>query len=152
MNLVIILRGIPGAGKSTWVANNASPNAAIVSADHFFTDAHGKYNFDPTKLPLAHGTCLKNFNRHVTLEFPHEIVVDNTNTTVIEMAPYAALALAYGRTLKIVTLRCPPEIGAARNTHGVPLAGVQAMAQRLVDQEQFIPPWWTHEVVEWESK
>jgi predicted kinase len=152
MNNVIILRGIPGAGKSTWVLKNVPLTATVCSADHFFTDKDGQYRFDPSKLPDAHGACLKKYTKYVTMEFPHAIVVDNTNTTAIEIAPYAALALAHGRTLSIVTLRCPADVGASRNVHGAPLSTVQAMAQRLVDQEKFFPPWWAHEVVEWESK
>lgn len=74
-----------------------------------------------------------------------DVVVDNTNTTVAEIAPYAALALAYGHELEIVTLDCDPAIGAKRNTHGVPLAACNAMHLRLADRQ--LPPWWNHRVI-----
>lgn len=147
---VIILRGVPGSGKSTYVKRN--PNAVVVSADHYFTDDKGLYNFDPTKLPLAHAKCLREFVdallNHRDWEQDVEIVVDNTNTSVMEVAPYAALALAYGASLRVVTLKCDPVAAAARNVHGVPESTVLAMAKRLEDETPRLAPWWEHVVVE----
>lgn len=139
---VIILRGIPGSGKSTLARGLAHDGVVVVSADDYFVGSDGSYKFDPKKLPAAHGDCLRRFVTH--LDANHRgVVVDNTNTTAVEVAPYAALALAYGRDLRIITVVCDPVIAAARNIHGVSLDAVKAMHNRLMCAE--FPPWWPHE-------
>lgn len=152
---VIILRGCSGTGKSTWTRNEAQSygRVQVYSADHFFEDGKGNYNFDASKLGLAHGLCLKNFANTLMLEDILEddskttMVIDNTNTTAVEVAPYAQLALAYKRPLKIVTLLCDPEIAHARNTHGVPLKTVQDQYRRLKQSAGKMPKWWNEMVV-----
>jgi predicted kinase len=80
------------------------------------------------------------------------IVVDNTNTTVAEMAPYMAVAAAYGHDTKVVTIDCDPEVAAARNVHGVPVQTVKAQHDRIVKETKNMPPWWSHEVHLHESR
>lgn len=141
---VIIMRGVPGSGKSTYVSKNF-PGAAVYSADDYFM-VDGVYVFDPKKLPQAHGKCLKDFVFHLERPFSADAVIDNTNTTAVECAPYAALALAYGCELEVITLQCMPEVAAARNVHGVPLDGVRRMYANLIGAT--LPPWWPHRIVE----
>jgi predicted kinase len=73
------------------------------------------------------------------------IIVDNTNTTVAEIAPYAALALAYGHDLEIVILNISKENltkVASRNIHGVPQNVVEGQFNRLELLKEQLPPWW----------
>lgn len=46
---LIIIRGLPGAGKTTLaeLIANLCPGAALCSEDEFWTDANGDYHFDP---------------------------------------------------------------------------------------------------------
>lgn len=142
---VTILCGVPGSGKSA-LARELKPDI-VCSADDFFMTQSGEYRFDPSKLGEAHAQCLRKFAyQMVAYGGNRHIVVDNTNTTVAEIAPYAALALAYGYELDIVTVKCSPEKAHARNQHGVPFAAVQAMAKRLDARE--LPPYWPHRTVE----
>jgi len=55
MKTIILLRGIPGAGKST-LASLLLPNKpnCIRSADMYFEDEEGNYNFNARELPTAH--------------------------------------------------------------------------------------------------
>ena len=138
---VSILCGVSGCGKTTWAARNGIWPLRVVSADHAFYDRDGKYNFDPSRLPEAHGSCLRYFVAALQDKVSH-VIVDNTNTTVAEIAPYAALALAYGFDLEILFFNCDPEVAAARNTHGVPVAGVMAQHARLQETRKSLPPWW----------
>lgn len=152
---VIILRGCSGTGKSTWTRNEAQSygRVQVFSADHFFEDSEGNYNFDPSKLGDAHGLCLRTFATQLMLEDVLEdnskttMVIDNTNTTAVEVAPYAQLALAYKRPLKIVTLLCDPEIAHARNAHEVPFKTVKAQHDRLTRSIGKMPKWWNEMVV-----
>ena len=149
---VHILRACSGAGKSTkaaalvLTAMVAGLVSAVFSADTYMVDAEGNYCFDFTKLSECHNQCLRGFTEALQGAHYDVLIVDNTNTTLSEIAPYAALALAYGAELKITTLRCDPRIAHSRNVHEVPLAGVEAQAARLVDSISEMPPWWPHEV------
>lgn len=140
---VVILCGISGSGKSTYIKNHLS-DADVCSADHFFM-VDGEYKFDVKKLGQAHGECLKHFV-YLVSQKPHgnrvPVVVDNTNTSMMEVAPYAQLALAYGHELEIIILEAPLELAHARNTHGVPIQGVQGQHDRLVKLADQLPPWW----------
>ena len=135
---VWIMQGVSGAGKSSSIPANAH----VVSADHLFIDPHTQqYKFDPSKLPLAHGQCLRYFVIALQNEVPF-IVVDNTNTTVAEVAPYYALANAYGYDAVIVFVEADPAEAAARNAHGVPLTGVESQHKRLLYFGEQMPAWW----------
>lgn len=140
---VIIMRGVSGAGKSTWIRNNypLATLRSVVSADHYFTDAHGIYRFDPNKLGEAHGACLRLYLEHIRKIDPL-IVVDNTNTTVAEIAPYYALAEAYGYEVEIVTLTVEPALAYERNVHKVPLTTIDRQHYNLVNER--LPPRWRH--------
>lgn len=70
------------------------------------------------------------------------LVVDNTNTTTMEMNPYVKLAQAFGVSFEIVTIGCHPALAAARNVHGVPQEKVWEMYRRLNSAQ--IPKDWPH--------
>ncbi len=70
----------------------------------------------------------------------HTVVVDNTNTTTEEIAPYYAVARAYGYDVELVTLLVDVETAAARNAHGVPMRNIEAMHRRLDQRE--LPRFW----------
>lgn len=145
---VIILSGISGAGKSTYIKKN-HPNAIVCSADDFFM-IDGEYRFDPTKLGQAHATCFRKYLNQLSFATgysPHseDIVVDNTNTTAMEISPYVLAAEAYGVEYEIVTLVVDPSIATKRNVHKVPEKTVFAMAKKLAGR--ILPPWWNHKTV-----
>ena len=138
---VTIMVGVPGAGKSRYA--QSIKGAFAVSADDYFVEAGGGvYAFDPAKLGAAHGQCLRRYTAAAMRNERH-IVVDNTNTTIVELAPYVSLALAYGYRVEIARVICDPAIAAARNLHGVPEAAIRAMHNRI--EAMFacgLPPFW----------
>jgi predicted kinase len=142
---VFILRGIPGAGKSrlTKRLKKNRKDAAVVSADDFFVDYDGVYRFDPSRLGEAHSYCLFSFLEWVERR-KRTVIVDNTNTTAVEIAPYAALALAHGYNVQIITIKANAREAARRNVHGVPVETVLRMAKRLKEETPRLPPWWPH--------
>lgn len=139
MKQAVILCGIPGSGKSSYVAGLREMHEDIVvcSSDSYFT-RDGEYKFDPTLLGEAHNSCLRNYVS--ALKNEQRVVVDNTNTTLLELAPYVTLAMAYGYAIQVIKFKIDPEVGAARNIHGAPLNVCRAMAERLDSME--IPPYW----------
>lgn len=136
---VVVMSGIPGSGKSTLAAQLFDAGTARFSADDFFM-VGGEYRFDPAKIGEAHNACLRGFVAAIQSDVHSTLVVDNTNLSIAEIAPYAALAQAFGAELEILTVRCDPAIAAARNVHGVPAERVAAMAAQLEARQ--LPPWW----------
>jgi predicted kinase len=136
---VIILSGISGSGKSTLAAERY-PNAVVVSADDYFMDADDVYRFNPAHLPQAHMACLRDFIETVVEGREPLVVVDNTNTTLAEIAPYYAAARAFGYDVELISVKCSVEVAAARNRHGVPMGGIVGQAERLAQLQ--LPPFW----------
>lgn len=145
--LLLILRGISGAGKNYYIANTLT-HPFVVSADDFFM-VNGVYRFRADQLGEAHGTCFRQAIDAVQAGVKL-LVVNNTSTSIAEIAPYAALGQAYRYTVLIRTLRCPPEIAAARGQHGVSLESAQRMARNLDKGTAEMPPWWSHELCNWD--
>ena len=144
---VMILRGASGSGKSTYAKGIAAAVKAggrvahIVSADDFFM-VGDFYQFDPSKLAQAHGQALRHFVDILSVGLHVDtIIVDNTNTTIVEMAPYYALASAYGADLvEIVTLEAPAEVCKTRNVHSVPDFAIERQLTNI--ERQAIPSFW----------
>lgn len=145
---VIILRGIPGSGKST-IADNIA-NAVICSADNYFMDRQGNYNFDPKQLGEAHKACMRDFLRYLNYS-PREdetldhIIVDNTNVELWEISPYVAICQALNVEYEITTIECDPKVAAKRNIHGVPERTINRMADRI--DHITIPRHWNHKFI-----
>jgi predicted kinase len=134
---VIILCGIPGSGKTTY-ARRAYPRHVILSADDYFM-VDGVYRYDEAKLTQAHGDCLRRFIRECQ-SGGHNLVIDNTNTKPTDIAPYHAIATAYGYEVDILVIEADPEVAFRRNIHGVPLEMCRVMASRL--KGLAVPSWW----------
>jgi len=156
MREIIILSGVSGSGKSTLVKQLITEGkdrselggggnwTATVSADDFFEgqSCSGEYAFNPSLLGEAHGQCLRRFVEYLTAgTTPDTLIVDNTNTTALEMAPYVLLANAYKVPVRLITITTPALTEAAkRNKHGVSLQTIQAQSDRLDARE--LPPFW----------
>jgi len=145
MKRVIILRGIPGSGKSTY-GQKMFPTAQTVSADQFMIDADGQYKFDPEKIRACHKQCFAKFIGLVTSDV-ELIVVDNTNIYPHEIAPYYAFAELFGYEIEIHTLVADFEIAFKRNLHGAPEATAKRMAACLMGNINFMPLWWKSVII-----
>lgn len=78
---IIITRGTSSSGKTT-LANLICQQVGnvVVSADDYYYDADGNYNFDASKLGKAHDHCKKMFMLFLNEPSVNTIVVSNTNT------------------------------------------------------------------------
>ena len=124
MKKLILLRGLPGAGKSTLA--KTFEGARHFEADMYFLDENSNYNFDATKLRSAHEWCRNNVEN--TMSFGKDVVVSNTFTQKWEMDAYYELAEKYG--YMVFALVVENRHGGV-NTHGVPEDKLQAMKDRF---------------------
>lgn len=128
MKRVLILRGIPGCGKSTYA--KSIPGATIISTDDFFTDADGRYERIDARLNEAHTDGLRRFLAALA-RGDETVIVDNTNINPVDIAPYYATAQVYGYTPEVMTIECPASVAGPRNLHGVPQEHVEQLEQSL---------------------
>jgi len=149
---VIIMRGLPGSGKSTYLRNldKTSERINIIcSADNYpgLYDTDNNINFK--LLSAAHDYCFAKFLKacgnvaNGSIE-PDFISVDNTNTRLFEMAPYRMVAR--GAKLPVEFVRVEHTIHdlrlfAERNTHNVPFNSLNRMHEGWEE----LPPFWESE-------
>lgn len=113
------MRGISGSGKSTWVTKHY-PDAVVVSADDFFRQPDGSYQFDAARLQEAHEECMRSFLEVIMARKPL-VIVDNTNVTAAEISPYVLPAKALGYDVEVLTLAVQPETAIGRKDWVAPL-------------------------------
>jgi hypothetical protein len=135
------MQGVPGSGKTTIAGRLVGMGAVSVSADHYMLNEQGVYEFDYRKLPLAHQSCKVGFVNAIN-EKAGLVIVDNTNTSLIEMAFYVDFADTMDYTVDIVTILMNPMKAHGCNRHGVSLLKVMQMDMQLRETLQTMPPWW----------
>jgi len=122
MKELFLLRGLPGAGKSTLAKMICSQH---VEADMFFIQ-DGEYKFDASKLKQAHAWCQD--KTEVWMRNGYNVVVSNTFTQEWEMEAYYKLAEKYG--YQVHSLVVENRHGGI-NEHGVPADKLEQMKNRF---------------------
>lgn len=144
--VAIIMRGLPGSGKSHWVETYILSlplekaigvrQRGVFSTDSFFYH-EDEYRFDAKKLPEFHQCNLTGFIQALSASEP-VVICDNTNLCHWEYMAYEAAAKALGYQVRIVLVGEPSSLAhqqecAKRNRHCVPLAQIQRMAKGFED-------------------
>uniref|UniRef100_A0A1I8F0A2 Smr domain-containing protein n=1 Tax=Wuchereria bancrofti TaxID=6293 RepID=A0A1I8F0A2_WUCBA len=131
-HVMVIMRGIPGSGKSYLASDLVSgTNGAVFNTDKYFMQ-NGVYRFDPTKLDEYHQKNWKEAKDAIQQGIK-PIIIDNTNIFVTHMKPYINLAVKNLYEIYFVE----PETEwkksakecARRNAHSVPEEKIAYMAE-----------------------
>jgi len=128
--IVIIMRGIPGSGKSKFVKNKY-PNSTVCSADYYH-ERHGDYIFHEEEADLAHHQCRDEFDKSIKRE-DKIIVVDNTNITFYEMKYYIDIGEQNEYDVRFVKMIISPEVAHERNVHNVPKDTINMLYEMFED-------------------
>lgn len=121
---LFLVRGLPGAGKTT-LAHLITNN--VFSADDFFYDLDGTYNFRPSQLRAAHESCKVRTKEAMELGISR-VAVANTFTQMWEMAPYFELAEEMGYMCVVVISE---NHHGNESLHDVPQEAIDKMIDRF---------------------
>lgn len=131
---LILMRGLPGSGKSYRAKEFTKDSGIVLSTDEYFMK-NGRYDFKPSKLADAHiwnqNRAKRSMEKMVT-----PVVIDNTNLEMWQMKPYVSLARKAKYQVDICEMDTewcfkPSEL-ARRNSHGVNKEAIE----RLLDRYQ----------------
>jgi predicted kinase len=123
MKELILLRGLPGSGKSTFAELIGGFRC---EADMFFME-DGEYKFDINRIKEAHHWCKKECESFMVREKP-KVIVSNTFTQEWEMEDYYDLAKRYG--YKVTSVIVENRHGG-ESIHSVPDATLGNMRNRF---------------------
>lgn len=121
---MILVRGLPGSGKSTIASRlTFTPLISHIETDMFWV-IDGEYKWDAARLTEAHAWCLAETRK--LLEKGMIPVVSNTFTTIKELKPYFDLAKEFSVTPNVILAQ-----GGFKNIHNVPEATLKRMRDRF---------------------
>ena len=136
---VVVLRGLPGSGKSTFAgqlavkARDRGIAVGICSADDYFVNPFGEYRFNRLLVPTAHQECRVKFDAMLASngldkydpDAASIIIVDNTNMLAREYRHYRVEAARRQDQFIVFRFACrdeeEAEIQGMRSIHQVPM-------------------------------
>ena len=128
---LILLRGLPGSGKSTLakiiLQLRSTDEPEVLSADDFFINENGEYDFDSQKIKEAHNYCQFRCSERMRQQ-KARIVVANTFTQEWEMNEYFVMAERYNYRVHTVIVE---NRHGNENIHGVPEDKLEQMKNRF---------------------
>ncbi len=125
---LILLRGLPGAGKSS-LANVLSENEKypVFAIDNYFTDKiTGEYVFNFAENYIAYQQCESLCKQALTQSIT-KVFIDNTFTLDWELTPYFKLAAEFNYMLYVITVE---KYHDNKNVHDISQEQLEKMAEK----------------------
>ncbi len=119
---LILIRGIPGSGKSTFA--DSFHDHTHFETDMFFVQRNGKYIFDPKQLEKAHQWCKNETINAIARQ--KNIVISNTFIQFWEMEEYLFLGKSAGYSIKIIEMTTRYE-----SVHDIPIETLNKMKNKF---------------------
>ena len=132
MKRLIIMQGVSGSGKSTFVNERKHLTDIVLSTDNYFFDDEGNYKFDESKLEQYHmktfQACI-NAMQNATRNNERDCTIwlDNTNCKTDDVKPY--LHFAKFNKFEVVYIRMNGEFKSK--------APVEVVEQQKKDLREF---------------
>jgi len=128
MRELLLLRGLPGSGKSS-LAEILSEKGKHpqYSIDDYFINSRGEYVFEFDKNHLAYKECQKKVEESMNSEAPF-IIVHNVFSMEWEWEPYFKLASKYSYRVHVV---CVENHHGGKNVHDVSQEQLEKMAAKF---------------------
>ena len=125
---LIIVRGIPGSGKTTF-AELLSDNGKypICCADDWFNKTYGEYKWSTADMGKAHNYS-KELARTSMESGIERVIVANTSTTLSEMNPYIKMAEENGYRVTSIIVE---NRHGNKSVHNVPDSTIEIMKNRF---------------------
>jgi len=120
---LILVRGLPGSGKSTIAKSLRNYNTYHFEADAYFM-VDGVYKFDKANICAAHMWCQQETEWH--LNQGCSVICSNTFTTKKELKPYFEIAKKFGIIPNVIL--CQNQF---QNVHLVPEETMTRMKDRF---------------------
>ena len=135
----IIMRGLPGSGKSFLAKKLVGKQGQIFSTDdYWYLENPEIYNFKIEKLSLAHEWNRRRVLKAIESLIP-VVIIDNTNVTLVDMQYYVRHILLAQKNGYKVEIREPDSSWAfdidellVKNQHNVPRGVIEKMLRKYV--------------------
>lgn len=138
MKIAVILRGVPGSGKTTLAKSFVADaermgHTAIIHSTDDLRMVDGEYVFDPAKNTEQHAENLRRFIASCQAGI-NLVICDNTNIQRKDYQPYVDAAKQNGYQIATYPLPHPDSrLAAWRNIHRVPEATIAWMIENWED-------------------
>ena len=130
---VVIMRGLPGSGKSTLVKRTAQlldVDFLVASADAYFSRS-GVYKFCSERLRAAHQSA--QFFAENAMRAGRKVIIDNTNLSKREVDVYVSIAARNAAKVCVFEIPRPCTLSEAlelKNIHDVPPGEARRIVKR----------------------
>ena len=127
----IIIRGVPGSGKTTIAEIMKGDTGVVCTSDDFLME-NGEYNWSPERAKEAHRKN-QDLAENVMKIGISPVIIANTNTSPWEWEPYIKSAKKYGYKVHYIIVE---NRHGGKDIHNVPKETIEKMKNKIKNNIQ----------------